>query len=491
MSDDLKSKTLSNMAWRFAERVGAQGVKFLVSLVLARLLMPDDYGTIALITVFITILNVFVDSGLGNALIQKKDADDLDFSTVFIFNCLLCVLLYMGMFFASPVIARFYKNESLTPVIRCLSLTIVISGVKNVQQAYVSKKLIFKKFFFATLIGTIGAAVLGIWMAYKGFGVWALVGQQLFNTAVDTIVLWITVKWRPKLMFSVKRLKELFSYGIKLLISSLVDTIYKDIRQLIIGKVYSPADLGFYNKGLEFPKFISSNINNSIDSVLFPVLSEVQKDVNKVKAMVRRSIKISSYLMWPFMFGLAATGKTLIPLLLTEKWNNAVPFLYFFCFTEGFIPITTANLNAIKALGRSDYIMKMEIIKKSIGLVLVCTSIPFGLYAIAASSVVYTIIAVYINAFPNKKLLNYSFFDMIKDIFPSFGMSILMFIPVFLLNYLPVASVLRVIIQIAVGVMVYYLLSKFLKNESWNYLISIFKDFVTKKKITNKESENK
>ena len=231
MVENLKTKTLSNMAWRFAERVGAQGVKFVVSLVLARLLMPSDYGKIALITVFITILNVFVDSGLGNALIQKKDADDLDFSTVFIFNFFLCILLYVGMFFAAPLIARFYNDETLTSVIRVLSLTIVISGLKNVQQAYVSKKLIFKKFFFATLIGTLGAAVLGIWMAYKGFGVWALVGQQLFNITVDTIVLWITVKWRPKFQFSFIRLKSLFSYGIKLLFASLVDTIYKDITR--------------------------------------------------------------------------------------------------------------------------------------------------------------------------------------------------------------------------------------------------------------------
>ena len=485
MQENLKNKTLTNMAWRFAERVGAQGVKFIVSLVLARLLMPEDYGNIALIAVVITLLNVFVDSGLGNALIQKKDADDLDFSTVFYFNCLLCIVLYTLTFFTAPFIAKFYKDETLTSVIRVLSFTIVISGVKNVQQAYVSKQLIFKKFFFATLIGTIGAAILGILMAYKGFGIWALVGQQLFNITIDTIVLWIIVKWRPKKQFSFIRLKELFSYGIKLLIASLVSTLYKEIRQLIIGKVYSSSDLAYYNRGLEFPKFISSNINNSIDSVLLPVLSIEQNDTNRVKMMVRRSITISSFLMWPFMFGLAATGKTLIPLLLTEKWNYAVPFLYFFCFTEGFLPITTANLNAIKALGRSDYIMRMEIIKKCIGLVLVCVSIPFGVYAIAASSVVYTIIAVYINAFPNKKLLNYSLNEMLKDIFPSFGMALLMFIPVYLLNYLQVFAIFRLILQIITGIGVYYILAKIFKNESLQYIVSIFKDFISRKNGDN------
>ena len=486
MAENLRSKTLSNMAWRFAERVGAQGVKFFVSLVLARLLLPEDYGKVALITVFITILNVFVDSGLGNALIQKKDADDLDFSSVFIFNCMLCAGLYVGVFFTAPLIARFYKDELLTPVIRVLSITIIISGVKNVQQAYVSKNLIFKKFFFATLIGTMGAAVLGIWMACMGFGVWALVGQQLFNITVDTIILWISVKWRPKLLFSITRLKVLFSYGIKLLMSSLVDTVYKDIKQLIIGKLYSPSDLAYYNKGLEFPRFVSSNINNSIDSVLFPVLSTKQDDKDKVKAMVRRAMMTSSFLMWPFMFGIAATGKTLVPLLLTEKWNASVPFLYFFCFTEGFIPITTANLNAIKALGRSDYIMRMEIIKKTVGLAVVCISIPLGIYAIAASSVVYTVIAVYINAFPNKKLLNYSFSEMLKDVFPSFGMSCLMFIPVFLMNYLPLPGVVRVILQCIAGCCLYYLLSKVFRDENLNYLKSTVRDFIDNRGTYNK-----
>ncbi len=488
MEDNIKTKTLKNMAWRFAERVGAQGVKFLVSLVLARLLMPEDYGNIALITVIITILNVFVDSGLGNALIQKKDADDVDFSTVFYFNCFLCIILYIITFFISPLIAKFYKDESLTPVIRVLSFTIVISGVKNVQQAYVSKKLIFKKFFFATLIGTIGAAILGIIMAYKGFGIWALVGQQLFNITIDTIVLWIIVKWRPKKLFSITRLKSLFSFGVKLLVASLVDTVYREIRQLAIGRVYSSSDLAYYNKGSEFPKFVSANINNSIDSVLLPVLATEQNDKNKVKAMVRRSIMISSFLMWPFMFGLAATGKTLVPLLLTEKWNNAVPFLYFFCFTEGFLPITTANLNAIKALGRSDYIMRMEILKKSIGLILVFVSIPFGVYAIATSSVIYSLIAVYINAFPNKKLLDYSFIEMVKDIFPSFGLSLLMAIPVFFMNYLPLISIVRLILQIIIGVLLYYFLSKVSKNECLSYMISILKDY-TKKRKNNKEDE--
>lgn len=261
-------KVIKNFLWRFFERCGAQGVSFVVQIVLARILAPDVYGTIALITVFTTILQVFVDSGMGNALIQKKNADNLDFSSVFYFNIVVCIILYICMFFAAPLIAVFYENNELVPVIRVLSLTLVISGIKNVQQAYVSRTMQFKKFFFSTLAGTIGAAIIGIALAYNGFGVWALVAQQIFNATLDTIVLWITVKWRPEKKFSLKRLKGLFSYGWKLLASSLLNQIYSEITTLIIGKVYTTTDLAQYNRGNTFPMFIINNVNSSIDSVL-------------------------------------------------------------------------------------------------------------------------------------------------------------------------------------------------------------------------------
>ena len=274
------SKVLTNFIWRFAERSGAQLVTFIVSIVLARLLMPEDYGTIALVTVFTTIMQVFVDSGLGTALIQKKDADDLDFSSVFYFNFVVCIILYSAMFFTASFIAAFYKMPELTPVVRVISLTIVISGVKGVQQSYVSRNMLFKRFFFATLGGTIFSAFLGIAMAYAGFGVWAIVAQQLSNTAIDTLILWITVKWRPKLMFSWKRLKSLLGFGWKMLCSALLETVYNNLRSLLIGKVYSSADLAYYNEGNKFPNLIVTNINTSIDSVLLPAMSKEQDDKN-------------------------------------------------------------------------------------------------------------------------------------------------------------------------------------------------------------------
>lgn len=361
------NSTLSNFLWRFAERCGAQLVSFIVSIVLARILAPEDYGTIALVTVFTAILQVFVDSGLGTALIQKKDADDLDFSSVFYFNFVICLILYAGMFAAAPYIAIFYEDATLTPVIRVLSLTIVISGVKGIQQAYVSRNMLFKRFFFSTIGGTILSAFLGIGLAYTGFGVWALVAQQLSNTAIDTLILWITVKWRPKKKFSWKRLKDLLAFGWKLLVSSLLDTAYNNLRNLIIGKMYSSSDLAFYNQGDKFPKVIVTNINTSIDSVLLPTMSNVQDDRDRVKQMTRRAIKTSTYVMAPLMMGLAFCAEPIVKIVLTDKWLPCVPFLRVFCITYMFWPVHTANLNAINAMGRSDWFLRLEIIKKNYG----------------------------------------------------------------------------------------------------------------------------
>ena len=358
-------KVISNFIWRFAERCGAQVVSFIVSIILARLLEPEVYGTIALITVFTAILNVFIDSGMGNALIQKKNADNLDFSTVFFFNICMCSILYVVMFFAATSIAKFYNDPSLVPVIRVLSLTLVISGVKNVQQAYVARTMQFKRFFFSTLGGTIGAAIIGIIMAYYGFGVWALVFQQIFNAAVDTIILWITVKWKPQKAFSFTRLKGLFSYGWKLLTSSLLNEIYNNVWQLVVGKMYSASSLAYYNRGKQFPDLLIANINTSIDSVLLPTMSREQDNAERVKMMTRRAIKTSTYIMSPLMMGLAFCGTPVIRLILTDKWLACVPFMQIFCITSMFFPIHTANLNAIKAMGRSDIFLKLEIIKKN------------------------------------------------------------------------------------------------------------------------------
>ena len=479
-SENVRTKTLANMAWRFAERSGAQGVAFVVSIVLARLLAPEAYGTIALVTVFTQILNVFIDSGMGTALIQKKDADDLDFSSVFYFNVAMCLVLYIGMFIASPWIANFYNDESLVWVVRVLSLTLVISGVKNVQQAYVSKTLQFKRFFFATLGGTIGAAVLGIGLAYKGFGVWALVAQQIFNATVDTIILWITVKWRPKLMFSLNRLKGLFSFGWKLLVSALLETVYNNIRQLIIGKMYTAESLAHYNRGKMFPDVIITNINRSIDSVLMPVMSAEQDDKTRVKNMVRRSIKTSTYIMAPLMMGLAFMATPVVRLILTDKWLPCVPFFVIFCITYMFMPIATANLNAIKALGRSDLFLKLEIAKKVMGVIALLSTMWYGVMAMAYSLLFTCVGSQIINTWPNKKLFDYGYLSQLKDILPGILLAVFMGACIYPVQFLPIPVILVIIIQVVLGATIYIGLSKLFKIEAFEYIVDMIKPILEK-----------
>lgn len=474
-SQNTRSQALSGLMWRFLERFGAQGVTFVVSIILARLLDPEVYGIVAIVTVFTAILNVFIDSGLGNALIQKKDADDLDFSSVFFFNMFMCVVLYLLLFAAAPLIAKFYKMPLLTPVIRVMSLTVIISGVKNVQQAYVSKHLLFKRFFFATLGGTIGAAVLGIWMAYKGYGVWALVAQGLFNAAVDTLILWITVKWRPKLMFSFERFKALFSFGWKLLVSQLIDTVYNNLRQLIIGKLYNADNLAFYNRGYMLPNVFVGNVNTAIDSVLFPVMSNAQDKVESVRAMTRRSIQVSSYIMWPIMLGIAAVSKPLVAVLLTEKWLPCVPYVIIFCISYAFLPMETANLNAIKALGRSDIFLRLTVIKKIIGFTILVATMWFGPLIMAASNLFFSVVNQVINAWPNRTLLNYSYGQQIADILPSALLSGVMFGAVWCVQYLHFGNLITLLIQFFVGVVIYAVGSKLLKLESFTYLLRVLK----------------
>lgn len=474
------NKVVSNFIWRFAERCGAQLVQFIVSIVLARLLAPEVYGTIALITVITTILNVFVDSGMGSALIQKKDADSVDFSTVFYFNMFVCIVLYVGLFISSPWIAHFYKDATLIPVIRVLGLTIVISGVKNIQQSYVSKTMQFKRFFFSTLGGTIGAAVIGIWMAFKGFGVWALVTQQIFNATVDTLILWITVKWRPKRQFSFERLKGLFSYGWKLLASALLDTVYTNLRQLIIGRMYTPSDLAFYNRGKQFPDLIITNINTSIDSVLLPTMSQEQDNVERVKAMTRRAIKTSTYIMAPLMMGLAFCATPVISLILTDKWLACVPYMQIFCITSMFYPVHTANLNAIKAMGRSDLFLKLEIVKKVVGMVLLLSTMWFGVMAMAYSLLVSSVLSQIINSWPNRKLLNYGYLEQLKDILPGIILAVVMGICVYPVQWLGLSDIITLCIQVTLGAIIYIIGSKIFKLESFEYILDMIKPYILK-----------
>lgn len=471
-----RQTVISNLIWRFMERCGSQLISFVVSVVLARLLAPELYGSIALVTVITSVLQVFVDSGMANALIQKKDTDDLDYSSVFYFNLVFCLILYIGLFFAAPLIGRIYKDISLVPVIRVLGLTLVVSGIKNVQQAYVSKTMQFRRFFFATLGGTLLSAAAGITMAYAGYGVWALVAQQLLNAAANTAILWLTVGWKPKQMFSFHRLRGLISYGWKLLVSALLDTVYNKLYQLVVGVVYSSADLAYYNKADQLPVLVVENINSSIDSVLLPVLSAQQDKRQQVREMTRRAIKMSTYVMMPMMAGLAACAEPLVRLLLTEKWLPCVPYMQIFCVCYAFYPLHTANLNAIKAMGRSDLFLVLEVIKKAIGLLALFITMHMGVLYMALSRVFTGILAQIINAFPNSRLLKYPYIQQLKDMLPAILLSTAMGLAVYSLTFLGLGDFATLAIQIAVGAGIYILGSILFKLDSFQYILSVLKN---------------
>ncbi|ETI91187.1 MAG: Polysaccharide biosynthesis protein [Clostridium butyricum DORA_1] len=474
-SKNTKSKVLSSLMWKLLERSGTQGIQFIVQIVLARILLPNDYGIIALIAIFITVANVFVQSGFNTALIQKKDATEEDFSSVFYLSLFIAIILYALIFFASPYIAYFYKTPELISVLRVLSITLIFGAFNSIQNAIISRRMEFKKLFASSIGAIILSGITGIVLAYIGLGVWALVAQQLVNQLSVTVILWFTVKWRPKLIFSFSKINKLFSYGWKLLLSALIDTLYMNLRSLIVGKIYSPSMLGYYNRGDQFPQLIVSNINGSIQSVMLPTLSSEQDNKQKVKELVRRSIVTSSFLLFPMMIGLAVVGESLIKIILTDKWLPCVPFMQIFCLSYALWPIHTANLQAINALGRSDIFLKLEIIKKLMGIIILIISMFLGVYAIAVGTLISGIISTFINAHPNLKLLNYSYTEQIKDIMPSFIISIIMGIIIYPIKFMNNSVIIILIIQIIIGIVIYFGLAKLFKLECYEYLLKTVK----------------
>lgn len=476
------NKVFTNLLWRFGERIGAKLISIVVQLILARLLAPEVFGTVMLVLLFTDILQVFIESGFGTALIQKKDADDLDFSSVFFFNIAACLVLYALLFAFAPLIAAFYRRPELVSIIRVVGLILIIAGVRNVQQAYVSRNMLFKRFFFATLSGTLTAAVVGIWMAKRGYGVWAYVTQYLLNNLVGTLVLWFTVSWRPKMQFSLERLKGLFSYGWKLLASSLLSTVSDKLRPLIIGYRYTSSDLSFYNEGILFPNLIVENVNASIDSVLLPALSEQQDSRENVKAMTSRAIQVSSYIMWPLMLGLLACSGPLVSFALGEEWLPCIPFVRIFCLYYGLFPIHTANLNAIKAVGRSDIFLKLEIIKRVLDLAFVGVTLFLGVKAMAVGLLIEGLLCLLINSWPNRKLCAYPFEEQLRDILPSFLLSAAMGAAVYALTALPLGDLLTLIMQVVLGAALYLGGSALLKLKPFLYLLGIAKNMLHRMK---------
>ncbi len=476
---EMKQKVVRGLLWKLLENGGAQGIQFAIAILLARLLTPAEYGTVGLIMIFITIANVIVQNGFSTALIQKKKADQTDFSSVCYFDLLVALIMYVLLYGAAPGIAKFYGIPKLRPIVRVLAVVLFPGAVISVQTAYVSRKLEFKGLFLSTLAASVVSGLFSIWMAWTGVGVWAMVGQQLSYYFVLMGALFFTVSWKPVRSFSWRRIREMFSFGWKLLTAALIDTLFNNLYGLIMGKIYDEELLGVYSRGDQFPKLIVNNLGAAVQSVLLPAFSSRQGETAQVRHMVRRAIRLSSFLVLPMLFGLLAVADTLVLALLGEKWLGCVPFLRIMCVAYSFWPIHITNLQAINAVGRSDVFLKLEIIKKAMSFCGLLVGIRFGPLVLVSIKAGLDFLCTFVNAWPNKKLLGYSIFSQWMDIMPSLFLSLVMCMFVYGLRFvLPGGVWVKLLGQIFAGVLAYILLAKLFRMESFEYLWETVKNQV-------------
>lgn len=419
-TQSLKSKVAKGAVWTLMEKLSTQVVGFVVGMVLARLLTPNDYGTVALTAIFFAVANVLVDGGFGGALIQKKDADDLDFNSVFYLNVTLSLLAYVAMFFAAPWIARFYETPELTSIIRVSAICFLFNAVNAIQNAELVKKMLFHLSFRISLITCFTSAVCGITLAFLGFGVWALVWSSLITGFVGVIARWYIIAWRPRLMFSFVRIKPLFSFGWKMALSGLLDGFFTELNSLLIGRFYTKADIAFVNKGRALPALAMNQVNDTLGRVSFPALVLLQDDRAKLRDTMRRMIQCSTFLVFPLMVGVAACSHSILRLLYGSQWTPATPYMMLACFTFALWPFHTVNLKGIMAVGRSDIFLKLEIIKKTACLVVMLSSYRLGVLPwMAISAFVLGPFSVAVNSWPNRKLLGYTIGMQLSDVLPT------------------------------------------------------------------------
>ncbi len=472
---ELKDKTVKGVFWSAVDRFSAQGIQFVFSILIARLLVPEDYGVIAMLNIFLAVSQTFIDSGFGTALIRKIDRTETDFSTVFYFNIAVAVFFYLGLFFAAPAIANFYNTPLLVPVTRVTAINLVIGSLSGIHNAKLSIAIDFKSRAKISIVSAVLTGAVGLWMAYSGYGVWALVVQTVFAGIIRTIMLWIIVKWYPKLVFSWQSFKEMFSFGSKLLASGLLDTIYNNIYPLVIGKIFSPSTLGLYAKAKSLADFPSANITGVLQNVTFPVLSSIQNEEDRLADAYKRFLRISAFVIFPLMLGLSSVADPFIRLALTDKWEGAIYLLQIICFALMWYPIHAINLNILSVKGRSDYFLKLEIIKKVQGVFILCITVPMGIVAMCYGQVISSMISLIWNTHYTKKLIGYGFLAQIKDLLPIFIHSLIMWGLVLLIVHFMPTLWLKFIMGIIAG-MVYYIVGSYImKFPEMDELLTILK----------------
>lgn len=449
----LRERTISGIFWSFSERIGQQAIQFVIQIVLARLLLPEQFGVIAMLAIFMAVAQSFIDSGFGQALIQKQNATPVDESSVFYFNIAIGIFVAGLLCLAAPLIASFYKMPILTPVTRVLSLTLVINAFGLIQTSLMTKRVDFKRQMKVSMVAVAGSGAAGIILAYLGFGVWALVIQSLSNSLLRTIMLWFVHKWRPIRAISLKSLRSMFSYGSKLLFSGLLDTIYNNLYLLIIGKFFSARDLGFYSRARSIQQLPVDNVTSSVGRVTFPVFSSIQENKERLKRGLKEALKNMAIVNFALMIGLAVCARPLVRVLLSDKWLPTVPYLQLLCIAGMLYPLQAINLNVLKAQGRSDLFFWLEIIKKALVTVAIFVTYRWGVVAIIYGQIATSLIAYYLNTYYTGKMLKYPITEQIVDLLPALGLSLLIGAILFILTLLPINSqILLLLLQIVIGV---------------------------------------
>lgn len=475
MSNSLKKDTTKGVFWSLIERFGTQGVQFLVMLVMARLLSPNDYGVVGMLVVFVSIAQAFVDGGFSQALIRKKNRTEVDNSTVFYFNIVVSVLIYLIFYLFAPFVSKFYNMPTLTPFMRVICLSIIINAFGVVQRALFNANIDFKAQAKASLIAIVISGVIGISLAFRGFGPWALVWQQLSNLVVNTLFLWIYSEWRPILAYSWKSFNELFSFGSKLLATSLLNAIYDNIQTIVIGKLYAAKSLGLYSRATHFADLPSQQFTSVFMRVTFPVLCKVQDDLDRLTSVYRRMLRVSAYIVFPLLIGMAAVAHPMIEVFLGKQWIECAYMLQIICFAKMWYPIHAINLDILQVSGRSDLFLKIEIYKKIVSLSLLALSAPFGIIAMCYSNLLSSLICLYINTYYSSKILGISLLSQLKDLFPTISLAIVMFAIVQIIMFFISNVFAQLIVGIIVGVVVYVSLSYILRFTEFKELISLRK----------------
>jgi len=480
-----KQNVFINILWKFLERGSAVIVTFIVQIILARILDPSDFGLASMITVFVTISTVFVSGGLSNALVQKKDSDELDFSTIFWFNIIVALLLYLILYIVSPYVSSFYGYPQLTAMLRVLSIKILISAINSIQLAYIAKTMSFRFYFFATLIGKFLSGVIGVTVALLGGGAWALIVQTISLVFFETIILWFRVKWRPSFLFSIDRAKRLYSFAINIMFMSIVEILRDQLRTIFIGKKYDSNDLAYYDKGQLFPTNIVTNISSSLTAVMFPVISNSNDNHDKALSICRKWLSMFAYCVFPILLGLAITSKNVIKIVLTDKWIPVVPYLQFACFAYIAWIIEVPIRETLKALGYAKIILNVQIIKTLLAILILLLFLNKGVYYVALSSLLTAIINISISIFIGKKYLGYKLKYLINDLSSIVFINIVMATFVILISRVSLNIYISLFIQVGLGIFIYLLLSIITKNKIFNEIKNLILNFFNRKGVTN------